>query len=59
MVIRIPERRRARTDEQRDRQLVHSILSGITSHRLHVAVVACWMDRQGRISPAHVLPEVA
>ncbi|MEK6788486.1 MAG: hypothetical protein AABY68_06005 [Pseudomonadota bacterium] len=59
MVVQIPVLRPDRPEEQRKRQLVHSILCGVSCERLQVAIVACWMDRAGRLTPAHILPEAA
>lgn len=59
MIVNFPRKKQQVPVDWRMQQLILSILSGAGRHKLHVAPVACWMDRAGRIRPAHMLPEVA
>lgn len=59
MIVNFPRKKQQLLVDRRMQQLILSILTGAGRHELHVAPVACWMDRAGRIRPAHVLPEVA
>lgn len=59
MVVNFPRKKLPMAIDLRMQQLILSILAGVERSRIHVAPVACWLDCNGRLKPAHALPEAA
>ena len=59
MVVNFPIKRVEVPLDRRMQMLILSILSGIGGFELRTAPVICWVDKDGRLTPAQFLPEAA